>query len=226
VPFINSVRGTYGSQGKFKHTPDIAGPAAINWQTYGSGVTVSTTGPFTYSVFNTSGSNTVWNKGAYSTNVFKAPFTLELRKNGQATDQNNAYAMAGILPSSKISNMIADDSSYHYGYNHYPVATNNNNNYYEQVWSSTGTSGRSNGSLGSWLSGNTFLVTLNSSGVLTYWNSSQRSTPDRTVTGVSTSIDWAIQVNNYSANTTWGGFYDIKIRKNQIWNGTSYTTYP
>jgi hypothetical protein len=207
------MRGSQGPQSAF----GLGAPTqlALSWSTYGSGVVVSETSSRTYSVFNASGSNIGWTKGANTTNAIKAPFTLVMRKNGQEGDMGNAYAMAGVLPASLVNTMRADSSeSYNYGYNHYPVNAGSDTSYYERRQ----TDGvQTSGSLGPWDSGDTFYVTVERNGAVKYWRFGNLLRTSVATPG----IDWLIQVNNYSANTTWGGFYDIKVFKDGIWNGSS-----
>jgi len=211
MPFISSVRGSFGAQGRFgKSIPPIT-LETLNWSTSGSGVTVTETSTKTYRTFNTSGANTGWNKGA-NTQSFKGPFTLKLRKNGESTDQGNAYGMFGILPSSNLEghrNALANSTeNYGWGYVHYPVSTSSNSAWYE-----VGT----NGPLGSWSSGDTFYITVDLNNTLKYWNG---SVSNRSVS-VTANTDWHVYYAAYSANNTFGGFYDIQLYKNGVWNGSS-----
>lgn len=211
MPFINSLRGSYGAQGRFgKSTPAIT-LETLNWSTSGSGVTVTETSTKTYRTFNTSGSNNGWNKGA-NTQSFKGPFTLKLRKNGEASDNGNAYGMFGILPSGNLSSHRNADGTtsqnYGWGYVHYPVSTSYNSAWYEQG---------SNGPLGSWSSGDTFYITVDSSNVLKYWNG---SVSNRTVS-VTPNEDWHVYYAGYSSNNSFGGYYDIQLYKGGVWNGSA-----
>ena len=209
MPFISSVRGSYGPQGRFGKKPiPPTTLETLTWSTYGSGVTVNETSTKTYSTYNTSGPNTGWNKGANTTNSFKGPFTLKLRKNGQSTDQGNAYGMFGILRSSNVSTMRGATNNYPFGYVHYPVSTNNTSAWYEES---------SDGQLGSWSSGDTFYITIDSNNILKYWNGSANN---RTVS-VTPNEDWHIFYAGYSSNSTWAGFYDIQLYSNGVWNGSA-----
>ena len=208
MPFISSVRGSYGAQGRFGKSTLPVILQTLTWSTYGSGVTVTETSTKTYSTFNTSGTNSGWNKGANTTNSFKGPFTLKLRKNAQSTDQSNAYGMFGILRSANVSNMRGASNNYPFGYVHYPVSTDNPSNWYEEG---------GNGQLGSFSSGDTFYITVDSSNTLKYWNG---SVSNRSVS-VTPNEDWHVFYAGYSSNSQWAGFYDIQLYTNGVWNGSA-----
>lgn len=170
-------------------------------------------------VFRQTGSD-IWNVGAY-TQEFKPPLTIEFNKAGPSTDNQQSYTMVGGLPTEMLSNMIADNGgSYHYGYNWYPVATNDPANIYERQWSS-GTLTTTTG--GTWSSGNLFRISFFPDGRVKYYNVSQSSTPRKEVDHSDFTFIRG-QVNLYSRNATTGGVSNFRIYLGRVWNGSAFVT--
>jgi hypothetical protein len=89
---------------------------------------------------------------------------------------------------------------------HYPV-TPTSYNWYEKG---------NNGSLGSFTSGDTVYLTVESDGTVKYWKNGNlvrtTSTP---------LVPLALQIANYAQNSTYGGFYNIQHFEGLIWNGSA-----
>lgn len=187
--------------------------SSLTWSTYGSGVVVTETDTSEYSVFNISGTNVGWEKGATTAETFQGPFTIEAKKNVTST-AGDGYAMFGITPQSLVASARASNVSYDFGYMQYPV-TPTSYNYYERNTSGA----KTNGNTGPFTSGDTVYITVDGSGVVKYW---KNGTLVRT-TSATVGTDFAIQVANYAQNSSSGGFYDIKVYDQILWDGTSYS---
>ena len=228
MPFQNSVRGSYGAQGSFNGSGNLQNYQVLNmsnWQATGNTGTVSTSGSGTTSVtvVQAGGSLGPWNRGSNS-QTFSPPFTVEMVKTGPVTDDQSSYAMCGIVPSGKLSAMRSDASnSYQYGYLWYPTTTDSQANCYETPASNSGTTGQANYPLGSWTSGSTFRISVDSSGTIKYFNGTGGS-PARTVTGMS-GYTWAVSVSLYSISGVNSGFSGIRLNQGALWNPSTQKYY-
>ena len=182
-----------------------------------SDVVITNNNTSSVNIFRQTGSDS-WNVGAY-TQEFKPPLTIEFNKAGPSSDNAQAYTMSGGLPTEMLSSMIADpNESYHWGYNFYPVATNNPVQIYEKEWSA-GTKTTYN--VGSWTSGNLFRISFYPDGRVKYYNVSQSSTPRRELDHSDFTFIRG-QVNLYSRNLTTGGVSNFRVYLGKVWDGSSF----
>jgi hypothetical protein len=206
-------------------TLNVVDYTAMTWQTNittGSPtITISGNGTNTLSSYRSGGSLGPWSSMSSSTTPYSGPFTMEMRKYGPTTDNQTAYAMCGITPSSGISNQRSNSGTqYSYSANWYPVATNGGLSWYEYTdYTGGATNGAPSDAQGAnYTSGDIFRISVTSTGAITYWHGSN-TTAARTVSKSDTS--WYPNVTHYSSDATNGGFFAIRLLEGFVWNATT-----
>lgn len=154
------------------------------------------------SIFKTSGGNS-WDNQSYSRTPFTAPCTIEFNKQADTTDNSVSYAMIGWNsdPTTDASYTSLDYASYPYRTDTYSVYNNGSQVHFSGAWSTS----------------NTFYIVYDTDGYIRHYNGSTLLYSVNYGTGNTVYLDSSY----YSANSTYGGFSNIRITKHS-WNGTSY----
>ena len=181
-------------------------------------ITITNNNTSSVNIYKTSGSQGPWNLGAYTQEV-APPLTIEYVKYGSGS-ASDGYTMAGGLPTERLAEMITDtNESYHHGYNLYPAGTPTLN-LYEREWN---TSNKISVGVGNWSSGSTFRISFYPDGRVKYYNVTSSSTPLREVDHSDFTLIRG-QVNNYAANSSYGGVSNFRIYLGKVWNGSAFVT--
>jgi hypothetical protein len=227
MPLISSVRGSYGSQGRFTR----AAAASTNYQVlnmtqYGGSSTITGNGTNTVSVVRTTGTGT-WQPGAYS-QAFTPPFTFEFQKDGNPNgDENNAYAMIGIVPSAKASS-LPGTNNYQWGFSWYPVFQDGLS-IYETLATAAADTPTNNYEVGSgtkrWVASSNqatatvFRVSIDAAGTVRYFYGNNPVTREVSGQGGRT---WVINYAGYSSSS-FAIAYNMRVNQNRLWNATTLT---
>jgi hypothetical protein len=166
-----------------------------------SNITVTNNGSTSVSLVRTSGGG--WDAGAYTTNTFTAPCTLEFYKAANYYDNALGYAMIGFNtdPASNNSFDTLDYAAYPYMGNNYVVYHNSS------LVSNSGP----------WSPSAKCYIVYGTDGTIKHYNGATLLYNVNYGTGNTVAVDTSL--NNSDA--TYGGFTDIRVTRS-IWNGTNY----
>jgi hypothetical protein len=166
-----------------------------------SNITVINNGSTSVSLVRTSG--TGWDAGAYTTNTFTAPCTLEFYKAANYYDNALGYAMIGFNtdPASNNSYDTLDYAAYPFMGNNYIVYNN------AALVSNSG----------AWSPSAKCYIVYGTDGTIKHYNGASLLYNVNYGTGNTVAVDTSL--NNSDA--TYGGFTDIRVTRS-IWNGTKY----
>lgn len=220
MPFLNSVRSTYGSQGRFGKTPFVNNFVNLTFSSYGNSsdsFSISGNGTSTVSAYKSSSGTGPWDSGTWTPTGYSAPFTIEFTKTASPTDDQTGYAMIGLMPNNKLNEFIGNSNSYTGGYSFYPFATSDSGSIYESLdTQSFGTVSNYNSAYNPWVSGSTkFYISVSTNGTLKYFTSN-RTSEVRTTT-FNPGRTFHIYSSNYSSHPN-GGFLNMRLNQGAVYN--------